>query len=84
LTEARRHGTRSGADLLNIRVEKGWLEVRRNFFTNRVIEKNARSMDTFKRMYCEMREDSWASPEMTNVERTDGNARIIRYRMLPP
>jgi hypothetical protein len=35
LAWARGHGTKSGADPLNIRVEKGRIEVRKNFFSNR-------------------------------------------------
>jgi ribonuclease P/MRP protein subunit RPP40 len=72
MAEARGHGTRSGADPLNIRVGRGRLEIRRNFFSNRVIEywnsipseiKNARNVEMFKKMYRKLRGDCWASPE---------------------
>ncbi len=64
MAEARGHGTRSGADPFNIRVGRGRLEFRRNFF--RVIEhwnsipseiKNARNVETFIKMYHKLRGD---------------------------
>ena len=52
--------TRSAADPLNLRQQAARLEIRRNFFSNRVIEawnevpseiKNARTVQSFKRAY---------------------------------
>jgi hypothetical protein len=64
IAEARWRGKRSGADPLNIRVGRGRLEIRRNFFSNRVIEhwnsipseiKITRNVELFKKMYCRLR-----------------------------
>ena len=52
--------TRSAADPLNLKPQAARLEIRRNFFSNRVVEewnlvpkgiKNARSVQSFKRAY---------------------------------
>ncbi len=65
LAQDRGHSTRSGADPLNIRVTSGRLEIRRNFFSNRVIDawnkipceiKNARNVKMFKSQYRKLRE----------------------------
>jgi hypothetical protein len=58
--------TRAGADPLNIRVRHGRLDMRRNFFSLRVIEdwnkipsevKRLRKSEVFKRTYKQLRAD---------------------------